>query len=134
MNQTSFGFPFAQSANASMTDDALYAGLQSTLWQRADRSPARSARTGWHSNTPFTWRLGAVLDVSEIDTHFKAAYGTAFRAPSLFDRYGVDSFGYVGNPNLKPESAQGWEVGFTTTLPALARPISASAPPTSTNR
>jgi vitamin B12 transporter len=59
--------------------------------------------------------------VPEIATRFKAAYGTAFRAASLFDRYGVDSFGYIGNPNLKPESAQGWEVGFITTLDAFGR-------------
>ena len=63
-----------------------------------------------------------MFDASAIDTHFKAAYGTAFRAPSLFDRYGVDSSGYVGNPNLRPESAQVWEAGFTTTLPAWQRP------------
>ena len=37
---------------------------------------------------------------------FKAAYGTAFRAPSLFDRYGVDSVGYVGNPNCSSRSGR----------------------------
>ena len=57
--------------------------------------------------------------VPEIGTSFKAAYGTSFRAPSLFELYGVDSFGTVGNPALKPESAQGWEVGWTTTVPVL---------------
>ena len=36
VNQSSGGFPFTQNAKASMTDDALYAGLQTTLWQRAD--------------------------------------------------------------------------------------------------
>jgi vitamin B12 transporter len=38
----------------------------------------------------------------------------------LFDRFGVDSFGYVGNPNLLPETAQGWEAGFTTTLSSVS--------------
>ncbi len=93
--------------------------LQSTLWQRLTLTG--QIRQDWvDANSPFTWRLGAVLDVPEVDTRFKAAYGTAFRAPSLFDRYGVDSFGYVGNPNLQPESAQGWEAGFTTTFAAFA--------------
>ena len=115
------GFRFAQSANASMTDDAIYLGLQSTLWQRLILTG--QVRQDWEAaNTPTTWRVGAVFDAREIDTHFKAAYGTAFRAPSLFDRFGVDSFGYVGNPNLKAESAQGWEAGFTTSLPAMHRP------------
>jgi vitamin B12 transporter len=115
VNQSSMGFPFQQSARASMTDDALYTGLQTTLLQRLTLTG--QIRQDWVAgNTPFTWRLGAVLDVPEVATRLKAAYGTAFRAPSLFDRFGVDSFGYIGNPNLKPESAQGWELGFTTTV------------------
>jgi vitamin B12 transporter len=34
----------------------------------------------------------------------------------------VDSYGYVGNPNLKPEQSEGWEAGFTTDIPAAGRP------------
>ena len=130
VNQSFGGLPFMQSRQGSMTDDALYAGLQTTLLQRLTLTG--QIRQDWvDGDAPFTWRLGAVLDVPEVATRFKAAYGTAFRAPSLFDRFGVDSFGYVGNPNLKPESAQGWEIGFTTTLRPAA---SASARPTSTSR
>ena len=115
VDQSSFGAPYAQSAKASMTDDALYAGLQTTFLQRL--IVTGQIRQDWvDGDRPFTWRLGGVLDVPEVATRFKAAYGTAFRAPSLFDRFGVDSFGYVGNPNLRPESAQGWEAGFITTL------------------
>lgn len=117
-NQTFAGFPFGQNATASQTDNAAYAGLQTTLWHRL--TMIGQLRQDWIGpNAPTTWRLGAVVHAPEIDTRFKAAYGTAFRAPSLFDRFGVDSSGYVGNPNLKPERAQGWEVGFTTTLPVL---------------
>jgi vitamin B12 transporter len=120
VNQSTLGSLFQQSAKASMTDDAVYAGLQSTLWQRLTLTG--QIRQDWvDQNTPLTWRLGGVVAVPEIATRFKAAYGTAFRAPSLFDRFGVDSFGYIGNPNLKPESAQGWEAGFTTTLPAFGQ-------------
>ena len=120
VDQAFSGSPFQSSTKASMADDAVYAGLQTTLLQRL--SVTGQIRQDWvDADVPFTWRLGAVLDVSEVATRFKAAYGTAFRAPSLFDRFGVDSFGYVGNPNLKPESAQGWEIGFTTTLsPAVS--------------
>ena len=115
VDQSSFGSPFMQSAQAWMTTNAIYTGLQTTLWQRLTLTG--QLRQDWVAgDTPFTWRLGAALDVPEVATRFKAAYGTAFRAPSLFDRFGVDSFGYVGNPNLQPESAQGWEAGFTTTI------------------
>ena len=112
------GFPFAQSANASMATNAVNLGLQSTLWERL--TVTGQVRQDWVAgNAPTTWRLGSVLAVPEVLTRFKLAYGTSFRAPSLFDRYGIDSFGYVGNVALKPESAQGWEFGFPTTLPAF---------------
>jgi vitamin B12 transporter len=46
------------------------------------------------------------------DSHWKirGSYGTAFRAPSFLDLYGKESY-YVGNPNLNPEKAQGWDAG-----------------------
>ena len=117
---SSGGFAYDQSADASMTDQAGYAGAQAELWHRLTLTgQVRQDRV--LNDHPLTWRIGAVLDVPALRTRFKAAYGTAFRAPSLFDRYGVDSFGYVGNPNLLPERAQGWEAGFTTTIGGFGR-------------
>ena len=120
LNSSSGGFPYLQNTAASMTTNAFYAGLQTTLWNRLTLT-GQVRQDYVAGDSPFTWRLGTVVNVPEIDTHFKAAYGTAFRAPALFDRFGIDSFGYVGNPNLKPESAQGWEMGFTTDVPAFGR-------------
>ena len=118
VNESFAGFPFTQSARASMITDAAYVGVTTTVWKRL--IVTGQVRQDWViSNTPTTWRLGSVLLAPEIGTSFKAAYGTSFRAPSLFELYGVDSFGTVGNPALKPESAQGWEVGWTTTVPVL---------------
>ncbi|HSU05428.1 MAG TPA: TonB-dependent receptor, partial [Acetobacteraceae bacterium] len=120
INSSTDGFVFQQNTNASMVDQALHAGLQGTLWNRLTLTG--QVRQDWVLNDqPLTWRIGTVLDVPEVLTRFKAAYGTAFLAPSLFDRFGVDSTGYIGNPNLLPETAQGWEIGFTTTVPALGQ-------------
>jgi vitamin B12 transporter len=114
------GYPYAQGASASMTANAVYAGFQTTVLKRLVMTG--QIRQDWiDSNEPTTWRLGGVYDFKEIATHLKLAYGTGFRAPSLFDRYGVDSYGYVGNPNLKPEQSEGWEAGFTTDIPAAGR-------------
>ena len=118
VNESFAGFPFTQSARASMTTDAAYSGITTTIWKRLVLTG--QVRQDWvFDNTPTTWRLGSVVLAPEIGTSFKAAYGTSFRAPSLFELYGVDSSGTVGNPALKPESAQGWEVGWTTTVPVL---------------
>jgi vitamin B12 transporter len=120
VNTLSGGFPFAQDARASMTTNSGYAGIQTMLWQRLTLT-GQIRQDVVLNDSPFTWRLGAVLAVPEVLTHFKAAYGTAFRAPTLFDRFGIDSTGFRGNPHLEPESAQGWEVGFTTDLPVFDR-------------
>jgi vitamin B12 transporter len=118
VNESFAGFPFTQSARASMTTDAAYTGVTTTIWKRL--IVTGQVRQDWvFDNAPTTWRLGSVLLAPEIGTSFKAAYGTSFRAPSLFELYGVDSSGTVGNPALKPETAQGWEVGWTTTVPVL---------------
>jgi vitamin B12 transporter len=120
VNENFDGFPYGQNASASMTTNAIHAGLQTTVLQRL--AVTGQIRQDWvEGDKPTTWRLGAVYDLKEIATHLKVAYGTGFRAPSLFDRFGVDTSGYVGNPNLKPEQSEGWEAGFTTDIPAAGR-------------
>ncbi len=106
VNESFAGSPFTQSARASMITDAAYTGISTTVWKRV--IVTGQVRQDWViSNTPTTWRLGSVILVPEIGTSFKAAYGTAFRARRVVELHGVDSFGTVGNPGLKPESAQG---------------------------
>lgn len=49
------------------------------------------------------------------DTRITASYATGYRTPSLFERFGnvPNTFGgFVGNPNLKPETSKGWEIGL----------------------
>ena len=116
VNENFGGYPYGESAAASQTNNAIYAGLQTTVLQRL--ALTGQVRQDWvDDDSPATWRLGGVYDLKEIGTHLKLAYGTGFRAPSLFDRYGIDTYGYVGNPALKPEQSEGWEAGFTTTIP-----------------
>ena len=55
------------------------------------------------------------------DLHLEASYGTGFLAPSLFDLYGVDSYGYQGNPNLKAETSQGYDAGAQFDIPAFGQ-------------
>jgi vitamin B12 transporter len=125
VNSVTEGSPYAQSTSGSQTDDAAYAGLQARLLSRLTLTG--QVRQDWVlNNHPTTWRIGGLVDVPEVLTSFKASYGTAFLAPSLFDRFGVDSTGYVGNRHLLPEQAQGWEAGFTTTVAALGRPNAVS--------
>jgi vitamin B12 transporter len=57
-----------------------------------------------------TWRAGASYLWAPTDTKVKASYGTAFKAPSLFELYGPSAF-CGGNRNIQPEYSRGYEVG-----------------------
>jgi vitamin B12 transporter len=53
-----------------------------------------------------TWRAGAAYPIGE-SARIYAAYGTSYRAPSLFERFAP----FYGNATLDPESAATWEIG-----------------------
>ena len=57
-----------------------------------------------------TWRVGASYLWAPTDTKIKASYGTAFKAPSLFELYGPGPF-CGGNRNIQPEYSRGYEIG-----------------------
>ncbi len=121
LDSASFGSPFTQDMRAGTHSDAAWAGIQGEVLRHVTlganmRQEAISGLAG-----SFTWRGGAVVDIPNLRARLKASYGTAFRAPSLFDRFGIDNFGYVGNPSLRPERSQGWEVGGSADVAAFGR-------------
>ncbi len=116
------GFPYANRIRASATSDAGHVGGQTTLWNRLTLTADIRAEEGRYGGAAATWRAGAVLAVPEVSSRFRASYGTAFRAPSLYDLFGQDTSGYVGNPNLKPERSEGYELGWSIDLPGGGRP------------
>ena len=64
----------------------------------------------------YTYRLAPVVIVPWTATRFKGSYGTAYKAPSLYERFGSapNNFGsqFFGNPKLHPEVSTGWEAGI----------------------
>jgi vitamin B12 transporter len=115
------GYPYDSQVKAHDDIDSGMLGLQTLLFGRlaADGQIREDGTTV--SGDAFTWRMGGSLDLSEILSHVKASYGTSFRAPALFDRYGIDSYGYRGNPDLLPERGQGWEAGWVTDIPVSGK-------------
>lgn len=59
-----------------------------------------------------TYRISPSYEVVATGTTFKAAYGTGFRAPSLFELYAP----YYGNSALEAEESKGWDVGVEQEL------------------
>lgn len=62
-----------------------------------------------------TWRAGVSYQITDF-LRIYGAYGTSFRAPTLYER-----FIYFGDPNLDPERGQAWELGADARMPAFGR-------------
>lgn len=87
---------FLQDEFSPMDDVYLTAGLRSDDFDTFGRKTTGRATVAWL--------------MAQQRVKLRASYGTAFRSPSFLDLYGQSAF-YVGNPNLRPESARGWDAG-----------------------
>jgi vitamin B12 transporter len=107
---------FTTMTKADVRSTAGYAQLSSAFfdslyWSLGVRHDAHERFGG-----ATTWRAAPAYLIRASNTKLKAAYGTGFRAPTLFQLFGASFFGgfgvFMGNPDLKPEDSKGWEAGF----------------------
>jgi vitamin B12 transporter len=97
--------------SAGITINAGYAELQSALGALSNSASIRiddNSRFG----SKVTGRIAPSYRIEQTGTRLKASFGNGFKAPSLEDLFGP--FGH--NPNLKPETSVGYDVGFDQQL------------------
>lgn len=111
-------FPIAGllSYDAESGNQAGYAELQSQFAERLFLVANIRADDNDQFGKHMTWRVAPAFIVPYTETRLKASYGTGFKAPTLFELYGVGDFGYIGNPNLVPEKSTGYDFGFEQPL------------------
>ena len=63
-----------------------------------------------------TWRVAPAAIVPVTETKLKGSYGTGFKAPSLSQLYEDFPPFFFANPNLRPETAKGYDIGFEQPL------------------
>ncbi len=78
-----------------------------------------------YAGDAFTYRFTGAYLFTPTNTKLRASYGTAFKAPDLFNTFSTSPFAF-GNPNLKPETSQGFDVGIDQSLWEGKLAISAS--------
>ena len=110
------GFVQTPDASKSETATAFYISDHASWGERwfATASGRFDSPADFENAATFTIAPGYYHP--ETDTRLTVSYGTAFKVPSLFQRYGYtpNNFGsaFFGNPNLKPERSRGWEAGI----------------------
>ncbi|MDE8346409.1 MAG: TonB-dependent receptor [Acidocella sp.] len=121
VNEAYFGSPFVETVRASQNSLAGHVGAQTILGGLLTLDGAlRDDKVSSFGNA-LTARAGGVLKIPGTVLGISASYGTGFLAPSLFDLYGVDNFGYVGNPHLRAEYSSGFDAGPEATIPGFGR-------------
>jgi vitamin B12 transporter len=78
-------------------------------------SPWWRVNTGLRRDSHSTFGLADTYKLSSAfllgnDCMLKTSYGTSFRAPSIADLYYQDAWGNAGNPNLRPEAANNFDL------------------------
>jgi len=104
--------------SAATTIDAGYAELQSSLGD----SFYDTLSVRYDDNDRFggkaTYRVAPAYLINETGTKLKASVGTGFKAPTLDQMFqNFPNFGFFGNPDLKPETSLGYDLGFEQSLP-----------------
>ena len=98
---------------ADMTNDAGYLQLQSGFGERFfDTLSLRLDDNDRFGGKP-TFRVAPAFLIPETDTKLKGSVGTAFNPPTLVQLFqSFPAFGFVANPDLKPETSLGFDAGF----------------------
>jgi vitamin B12 transporter len=120
---SSFGdFIMTQNTNVQERLQSWYLQDQFTLTDRFRGTVGMRSDNYDSFSTARTWRFTPLYTILETATKLKASYGTGYRAPSLYERFGSTptNYGttYTGNPALKPEESKGWEIGVDQALRA----------------
>lgn len=110
-----FGFPPPSFFTAAQQDQGgAFVSAQGTL-DRLTLTGAVRVDDYDGFNTHATWRAGASYAFTG-NARLYAAYGTSFRAPTLYER-----FVSFGDPGLDPEQGKSWEIGVDARRTAFAQ-------------
>lgn len=113
------GFIIDLNSDAETDAFAVYAGDHMTFGERFFATLSTRYDVPDDIEDRFTFTVAPGYYHPETDTRVTFSYGTGFKTPSLYQRFGFDvnTFGgfpsgvYTGNPDLKPEKSTGWEIG-----------------------
>lgn len=110
------GFIITLNSDANTSNTALYLADHMSFGERFFATVSTRYDMPEDHDNRFSFTVAPGYYHPETDTRLTVSYGTGFKIPSLYQRFGFDpnNFGnfYIGNPNLKPERSKGWEAGI----------------------
>jgi vitamin B12 transporter len=99
--------------SAATTTNSGYAELQSSLGEGFFNTLSIRYDDNDRFGSAVTYRIAPAWLIAGTGTKLKASLGTGFKAPTLSQMFeNFPSFGFLGNPDLKPEKSLGYDAGF----------------------
>lgn len=107
----------ASPISAATITNSGFAQLQSGIANRFFNTLSLRYDNNDRFGSKTTYRIAPEFIVTETGTTFKGSIGSGFKAPTLNQLFvSFPGFGFIANPNLKPESSVGYDVGFEQAL------------------
>jgi vitamin B12 transporter len=101
------------SSNYAYNTQGYYLTDRFTLFDRSFTTASVRYTDNSQVGSSPTWSITEAFLIDEIGMKLKANYGTGFKVPTLVELYSPpDAYGPQGNPNLKPETSNNWDIGF----------------------
>jgi vitamin B12 transporter len=107
--------------SAGTTINSGYAELQSRLTDHFFSALNVRYDDNDRFGSKVTYRVAPTYWIEQTDTRLKASVGTGFKAPTLSELFQSFPPYFYGNPDLKPESSVGYDLGVEQGLGASAR-------------
>ncbi len=88
-------------------------------WTGSNLSLSASARHDFNDRfqDATSWRLGGVYKINSTRGLIRGSIGTGVKNPSLIELFGFfPESNFVGNPDLKPETSMGFNIGYEQSL------------------
>ena len=102
--------------DAKDSERAGYAELQSHPFEHFNAAVSARYDSDDRFGDKFTWRIAPAYAIASTGTLLKGSYGTGFKAPTLTQLFVSFPPFFFANPNLHPETSQGYDAGFEQPL------------------
>jgi vitamin B12 transporter len=103
--------------DARDADKAAFAELQSKLAGALNLALSVRFDDDDRFGGKATWRIAPAWRIGATGTQLKASYGSGFKAPTMTQLFvSFPQFDFFANPDLKPETSDGFDVGFEQPL------------------
>jgi vitamin B12 transporter len=103
--------------SAATTIDSGFAELQSAIADSFYDTISLRYDDNDRFGSKVTYRVAPAYLIKDTGTKLKASVGTGFKAPTLEELFeSFPAYDFYANPNLRPESSTGYDVGFEQAL------------------